>query len=125
MDVLTRGIEGYSVIVGGIALLAFVWGANQYLFKNTTAETGWPFLAGAVVMIVVLIAGTRRLVAASADSGVYHRPSEPYQWGSQTKRSDDEGHVEGNSVRKTDFSGDKFSQLRDSVGSTREWPDNV
>lgn len=80
MDILTRVIQGYLIIVGGIVLLALVFGANQYLFKNTTAETGWPLLVEAVIMIVVLIMGTRRLIASSAVSGAYDRPSKTYRW---------------------------------------------
>lgn len=115
MNLLTRGIHGYLVIVGGIALLAVVWWANQYLFKNTTAEAGWPLLVGAAMLLVVLIVGVRRLMASSVVAGVYHRPTAPYGWGSRQNRSDNGDDTTEHSAQKTYFSEDKFSRRSDSV----------
>lgn len=109
MNLLSRGIRGYAIIVGGIAVLAVVWWANLYLFKQTTTETGWPLLVGAAILIVTLIVGLRWL-RASGDSAIFVRPASLYQWGSGPSQSDKGDDAGGSSGRKPDYSGDHYNQ---------------
>lgn len=84
MDVLARGFQSYLTIVGGVLLLALVWGANRYLTDSTTAETGWPLMIAVAVLLVVLIVGVRHLAARSADRLPFiGRESEPHDWNSR------------------------------------------
>lgn len=84
MDVLSRGLQSYLTIVGGVLLLALVWAGNRYLMNSTTAETGWPMLIAVALLLMVLIVGGRHLAARSADRLPFvGRGSKPHDWNSR------------------------------------------
>lgn len=83
MDVLTRGMQGSWVVLGGLVMLVLVWGVNRVVFGNTTAETGWPLLVGTAIALFGLYGFTRLATAASGDREVHRRDSKPRRWNSR------------------------------------------
>lgn len=81
MNVLNRGIQSYVLFIGGLVIVVAVWGANLYLFDNSTADVGWPVLLGVAVLLLGIVVGLRRLVATSG--GDSRSLVSPYDWNSR------------------------------------------
>lgn len=81
MDLLSRGVHLYGLLVGGVLALALVWGSNRFVFHNTTGEIGWPVLIGVAVLLTTALVGLRQLIALTTEGATsWTRPELPHQW---------------------------------------------
>lgn len=84
MDLLSRGVHVYGLLVWGVLGLVLVWGGNRFVFHNTAAEIGWPVLVGVTVSLTAVIAVVHHLMVISRkNASSWESPDIPYRWNSR------------------------------------------
>lgn len=77
MELLRRGVQSYLVILGGVSILVFLWGANRFLLDSSATDIRWPLLVGITVVLVVLLMLLHRVVSTGGREEVM---ADNYPW---------------------------------------------